>query len=191
MSLHKPFEEEWNRAKPLHKGQIAKYANARPKSVRVYQPSGSLRAILGGRPRQDAVRPVERQYWRDRVGGFVCKETEDIISESTNWDDLGYGWYVSGEPRHRIGDRIVFFDLPDGYVQLIEVVDTTRTPERTPDGQRFTAYRQVADSHRRRLGQTLWRKLKAASLISSKNDVRAAKKLRPHAFRQFCEVLGC
>ena len=187
-SLRKPFEEEWKLAKPLHREQIDKYANARPKSMRVFQPSMSLKAILGGRPRQ-AERSSDCQYWRDWVTGAVADKTEEIVSESTNWDERRYLWYSSWEPRHKRGDRILLFDFAACYVQLVEVVDTTRTPIRTPDGQQFTAYRQVAKTHRRKLGQPLWRKLKDSTSITSKSDAQAARKLTSAVFERLSEVI--
>jgi len=189
-SLHKPFEEEWGRAKPLHEEQIERYAKARPKNVTVFQPLISLTAILGSHRKVKEPKAV-RQYWRDWISGPVAEATEEIISDSTNWDDRGYMWYASQEPRHNRGDRILFFDFLSGYVHLEEVVATTRTPIRTPDGRQFTAYRQVAGSHQRKLKRSLWRNLRASSSGLSKGDVQVAKKMTQAEFERLRENLRC
>jgi HKD family nuclease len=156
--LEDAFEKDWQkrRAVPLTAEQIIKYAKARKSPVRQKgDTSGQLKKILGREPSHEKAitqdEPVD--YWRSFFSGFVKKRTENIIKETTNWDDRGYSWFSEGgPPPYRIGDRIFMFDFNGKHLDLFEVKDVTRTSIPTPDGRHFAAYTRVGKLGRRFLG---------------------------------------
>lgn len=191
--LNKHFHEEWEQAVPLSKERVDRYAKVRPQKVP--QPSIPLKDILGTvRKHERQPGPGENQhkpqFWRSYIDGYVSDATEQVIADRTNWDDKGYFWYSSGEPRHRDGDEIIMFDFNDGWVRLARVVDTTRTPNRTPDGRQFTAYTVVASSHRRRLDKPLRARLVSEGLLRRQSDAKRPKKLTPKTFAALSGHLG-
>lgn len=192
-SLHNHFEEEWKQATPLRRDLIDRYAKLRPK--RVSQPSIPLKEILGNiQTRERLSKPGEaatatQQFWRDYVTGAVAGETEQVIADETNWEKRGYSWYSSREPRHRVGDEIALFDSNDNWVRLVRVVATTRTPTPTPDGRRFTAYKVITKTHKRRLGKPLLKKLVNEDILRKQSDAKQQRKLTPKTFAAICEIL--
>jgi hypothetical protein len=94
-------------------------------------------------------------------------------------------------PCHKRGDRILLFEFNEGVVYMVEVVDTTEAPSSTPNGKYFTAFRQVANTHRRRMGRRMWQKLKASSSIVRKTDAQKERKLTRATFDRLCDILDC
>ena len=190
--LHRPFEDEWAAAFPLRVEQINRYDKFRPKTTHAAHSPIPLSKILGLRssPSGHSSYPShERQYWRVSTSGYVCKETEAVIGDTTNWDVRGYSWYTSNESRHQKGDRIVMFDLTDGWIVNAEIVDTCRTPKRTPDGQFFTAFQRVAGTPRKRISRKTWSALRRCGHIRNRQDVDTSKKLRELSFMRLWEAI--
>jgi HKD family nuclease len=188
-TAHKPFVEEWGQARPLTtSAQIALYAKARGKFVRPLPPPVSLNDILGTRR---TVRPEKgaQQHWRDWISGTATAKTERLISEATNWDSKGYLWYVSGEPRHSRGDRIILFDFDDNYVRIVRVMDRT-TMRRTPDGRHFTAYKQIPGTHRRKISKSLFLRLANSGLVCRKAEAQSARKVSARVWEKYAQALA-
>jgi hypothetical protein len=166
------------------------YAEARPKEIIFNKTSVPLSRILGAPLRPSAPLEHELQYWRTWITGFVSDETKQIIKESTTWEDKGHSWYSSGEPRHRVNDRVLIFDSPSGYVFGARIIATTRTPILTPDGRHFSAYKRIRGSHRRKIGKPLLKQLREAGLIRRKSDLESQRKVTEQIWCKYTEVLN-
>ena len=106
----------------------------------------------------DASPGAAPRYWRDHISGFARPRTEAVVSEETDWDRRGYGWYSSHSNVFERGDHILLFDQANGWAELVVVKDTTRTATPTPDGRHFVAHQRVRGWHRRRLNRNLWKR---------------------------------
>ncbi len=158
IELKGAFEKEWkHRAVPLSDDQIKRYIRTRFKSIKssAYTKS-QLKSILGTEPIHKKASSEPIRFWRDCITGFAAKRTEQIISETTNWDDKNYHWFsTGGNHPYQIQDCIFLFDQTNNHIRLVEVKDMTRTPIPTPDGRRFVAYKPLR-KYDRRLSQNLW-----------------------------------
>ncbi|MDX9704057.1 MAG: phospholipase D-like domain-containing protein [Candidatus Auribacterota bacterium] len=169
--LKKIFEKEWKyRAIPLSAEQIKKYQKVRSKLAYFKSFSRSeIKKILGTAPTHQKATPSlpnETEFWRDCITGYVKKRTEQIISETTNWDAKNYFWHsAGGKHNYRIKDRIFLFDKAESRLRLVEVTDIARIKISTPDGRNFIAYKDVR-GYGKRFSKTLWEALKKQGISS-------------------------
>lgn len=189
------FDDDWKeRAVPLDKGIIGRYSQSDSvNQQRARTKTLPLRSILGARTtsrRAKDERPESPvSFWRDSVDGYVSKQTEAVISSTTDWDERGYSWYSAGSHRFKPKDRILMFDFRKDFVQVVQVVGSTRTAVRTPDGVHFVAFKPVRGEKARRLTPARWRGLKAALGITRKSEFLARHKLSPERWSLAHEAL--
>lgn len=169
--LKKIFEKEWkHRAISLSTEQIKKYQKARSKSADFKSFSRSeIKKILGTALTHQKATPSltdETKFWRDCITGYVKKRTEQIISETTNWDARNYSWYSTGGKHHyRIKDRIFLFDKAESRLRLVEVTDIARIKISTPDGRSFVAFKHIR-GYGKKFSKTIWEALKKEGISS-------------------------
>lgn len=193
--LSATFDEDWeSRAVPLDEEIIGRYERSGyAKPQREAKKSVPLRSILGAGTTSRRAKEEPRQsppsFWRDHIDGYVSKQTEAVIASTTDWDERGYFWYSSGAHRFRRKDRILIFDFTDDKVKVVEVVDSTRTAVRTPDGVHFVAFRPVRGEKARRLTPAKWKGLKEALGFTRKSEGRIRRKLSPERWSLVREVL--
>src|SRR5579883_985288 len=102
------FEDDWeHRAVPLTAEQIVEYKKVRPEAPkRESCTKGQLAKILGTPPSHRGANKDDqgKDFWRDAIIGVVKKQTERIISATTDWDDRNYWWFSPGGPHpYKIG----------------------------------------------------------------------------------------
>jgi HKD family nuclease len=187
--LHGVFDDQWrNRAKPLQAVHIERYQKQRGTAARLPNSPVNVRKILKG-PAQRRSVVLDRRYWRVCVDGTLSAKAESLIRETTDWSvkDL---WYMStGGTKFSIGDRVVLFHLVDKWLRVWRVADTTHTPEPTPDGRDFAAFKPVPGVPRRRLTNARWRKLKKANLVPNRTSARRTRRISEDRFNRFLEML--
>jgi HKD family nuclease len=193
--LSEAFEEAWERqAVPLNEEIIGRYERSGyAKPQRAAKKSMPLRSILGTRTTSCRANEEQQQstpsFWRDHIHGYVSKQTEAVIASTTDWDQRGYYWYSSGAHPFKRKDRILIFDFTDDRVKMVEVVDSTRTAVRTPDGVHFVAFRIVRGEKSRRLTPARWKGLKEALGVTRRSDLRTRRKLSLDRWSMAREVL--
>jgi len=84
---------------------------------------------------------------------------------------------------------VILFDLSDGFLAVIEIKDTTLTPDRTPYGHPFAAYRRLRRFARCRLVKNSWKAIKTAGLLNRKDDAYQTRKLSKKRFGMFLDQL--
>lgn len=89
------------------------------------------------------------------------------MSEETDWDRKGYGWYSAYADTFERGGRPLPFDKANGWAEVAVVKDTVRTAPPTRDERHFVAYQRTRGRRRRRLGRGLWRTLADVGLAMS------------------------
>ncbi|MBN9519470.1 hypothetical protein J0H58_13260 [bacterium] len=185
------FDRHWDGlGEPLTAEITSKYERWRKEADPVPpHRSVPIRKILGGTPKKKQPVVQEARYWRTCITGYFAKETERVLKTATNWDERGLMYFSTWRPTFRVGDRVILFDLSDNFLGLIEIKDTTRTPERTPDGHHFAAYRQVKGFARRRLVKNRWKALKAAGLLRRKDDAYLTRKMAKERFDLYLDQL--
>jgi HKD family nuclease len=190
--LHGIFQRHWDtEAVQLSAEIIAEYERWRKQaginSKRVLVP---LRQILGKAKRKPS-QPTDlpQRYWRAWIDGTIDPKTEEVLKETTNWDKKGYSYFSTWKPAYRKGERVVLFDLNAKSVLVVQIITTTVTPVRTPDGRHFAAYRKVRGLPRRRLIRSRWQALKASGLLRRKADAYATKRLSAARYERFVENL--
>ncbi|MGE5296878.1 MAG: phospholipase D-like domain-containing protein [Solirubrobacterales bacterium] len=179
--MAKAFDNDWeHRAVPLTREQIVEYEKDR-ETVPAQKSftSKQLKTILGVSPshseaRADGQDPPER-FWRDCVTGIAAKRTQQVISDTTNWDEKGYSWYsLGGVHPYANGDRILLFDFYDERVRLVKVRGIAHTKVATPDGRHFVAYRPLAKAEWR-FSKGLWAALRDEGI--NRTTARKRRKL--------------
>jgi HKD family nuclease len=190
-AIHDPFEKHWrSKAKPLNAEIIASYETWRksnggtPRTASV-----PLRKILGSSPAYKPETIRERRFWCTPMDGTLSDETEAVLHETTDWDRRGLFYMSTWSPTYRSGDRVVIFDLGRSIVSVAEIVATTQTPQATPDGKHFAAYRRLQRIPQRRLIPKRWKSLKEAGLIRLKSDAHRGSRLSEKRFTAFVENL--
>jgi HKD family nuclease len=185
------FEKDWrHRSAQLNLEQIKRYeAHYRKWKSALRSVSVPLRKILQIKSsrKHDTVNPRVRRVWRYSVDGLVRARTEQIIHESTNWDDKGFLWIAAGAHKYQIGDRVLLFDFNDSYASIIEIKDTTEAA--TPDGRHFFAYSRVPRIPKRKLTKRFFDRLKSTGLISSRVDAHRRRKISEGKWSAFVEML--
>lgn len=178
--LQRAFEKDWkHRAVPLTDTRIKRYARCRRKpSTRQSYSRGQLREILGSEPVHEGALPEHEPivFWRDWVEGIASRPTQQLISNTTTWDERGYLWFAS-RTRHpcKIQDRMFLFDFNDKRLDLVEVEDITHTLVKTPDGRNFVAYKPLR-RYGRRFSKVLWTELRQEGI--PKIDARRLSKIK-------------
>lgn len=190
-AIHRVFEAEWERGRPLTKAIIERYEKARPSQAgRLLRAAIPLAKILGSRkPLPTERSTLEPRFWRAGITGFADDDTERAVEEETDWDEKGYLWFSTGGRKYQEKDRVVLFDLARGHVELIEVVRTTILTRLTPCGRKFAAYVRVRHSHSRRLGQAFWKRMRQHGRIMKKSDAEDDRKLTATRFSQLVDGL--
>jgi len=162
------FKEDWKYAVDLNEGQIQRYGQKRlRKSGRPALTSSELNDILGANPgHRIADEPQERPSMRRVALGRpeASEKSKRIVSETTDWDDRGYEWWVwDKKPKWRTGDNILLFDCLSECLSLIRLKAFAESKVRNPDGKYFVAYKEVP-RYKRRYTAKLWRELKAIGI---------------------------
>lgn len=175
------FDDDWQyRSVPLVAAQIERYAKVRSQDTQpnVYS-RVELGKILGEKPSHQEATTEKTQheaatFWRDSITGYVKKKTEQVIAQTTNWDDKNYWWFSTDSGhRYRIGDRIFQFSFPERRVTLVRVKDVARSTIATPDGRHFVAYTPVF-RRTKRFSKKLWSLLRSEG-IARKNARRRTR----------------
>lgn len=188
--LKRAFEKDWSRhhSVPLTSGLIKRYEKVR--QVHAFQKGifkGKLRDILGSRPSHGSASPQDEVngIWRDGIDYIVQKSTQNIINETTNWEERNYEWYCTGGPTpYNEGDKIYLFDFVDKLLRLVKVKDHQEI--RTKDGRYFVAFKQVRN-YSRRFSDRLWRQLKNMGI--GKRNAHKRRKVRNEAGEQLRIIL--
>jgi HKD family nuclease len=181
------FERAWEAAVPLRARHIERYEESRGETPVMSTPSIPVREILGSS--EFLVEPVERTYFRTSIEGYVAKDTNSILMETTDWGRRGYEYFNAPAERYNKRDRVILFDFTIKQVFLVEVIDFTRTPIATPDGRHFVAYRKLRGTRARRMVPTLWSALREAGLLASKTAAISDRKLSVKQWDEFRNLL--
>lgn len=186
------FDTHWTgKSVPLTADVVAKYtvwregAGGSPKHRSV-----PIKALLAGAKEEERTEPTEPRYWRTCVSGHFAEGTEDVLRRTTDWERRGHWYFSTGQTTFRPGDRVALFDTAAGFLELVQIVDATRTPVRTPDGWHFAAYRRVQRVARRKLVPNRWKALKDAGLLKKKGDAFLTRKLSAQTFEAYRDHLG-
>jgi HKD family nuclease len=190
LNLHGVFDRHWrSKSTPLSEEVLGRYEEWR---VSVEIPNVNrhvpISKILASAPKPKPERLKDRMFWHVCIDGHLSDETEALLKETTDWDKRGY-LYFAGWRALDSGDRVVLFDLTNKSVAVFEIKETTRTPQRTPDGIHFAAYRRVRGIPRRKLGPKRWKSLRSVGLIRLKADAYLIRKLSPKRFERFVQNL--
>lgn len=183
LEAYRIFNDDWKYACDLNKGQIQRYERKGPwKSGSPAYTSADLNEILRTKAEHHAAFSPhsESTTWRTAVTFEASKRSEQIVSESTNWDDRGYNWWVEGRKSPcRQGGKVCLFDCVSNCLLLVQVMDFADPKVRNADGTHFVAYKWVP-RYRRRLTPKLWRELKAIGISKvSARDSRRILKVGP------------
>ena len=162
------FKEDWEYAVDLNEGQIRRYGQKRSQKSRSLDLSSTeLNEILGAKlGHRTADEPQDQQsMWRVALSRTGASErSEQIVSETTDWDDRGYYWWVWGKKsKWRTGDNIFLFDSLSEYLSLVRVKAFAESKIRNHDGKHFVAYKEVP-GYKRRYTAKLWSELKAIGI---------------------------
>jgi hypothetical protein len=179
MGIGRAFDDNWeHRAVQFGDDQVALYEKRRPRVPRRENYSNAqLKEILGTclLPKPPSGNGPERRSWRDCTTGVADRQTQRIISATTDWDDKNYWWYSTGGVHpYRIDDHILLFDFYDQRVRLVKVKAIAHTEATTPDGRHFVAYRPLprAQWH---FSKELWSVLKGEGI--NRTNARERRKL--------------
>jgi HKD family nuclease len=193
-TMTQAFEDDWqHRSVPLVARQIEQYSRLRPQDTqaRVYSRT-ELAKILGDKPSHREATAEKTQaegvdLWRDCITGYVKKRTEQVIAQTTNWDDKNYWWFGADSAHpYKIGDQVFQFDFPDRRLRLVRIKDVARTTIRTPDGRHFIAY--LPDFRRtRRFSKKLWTLLQSEGI--NRKNARRRTKLSPRKAKRLEALL--
>ncbi|HLM72655.1 MAG TPA: phospholipase D-like domain-containing protein, partial [Polyangiaceae bacterium] len=177
------FERAWKAATPLRAPHIERYEELRGETLAMSTPNIPVREILGRS--ELLVEPIERAYFRASLEGYVAKDTNSILMETTDWGKRGYEYFNAAAERYNKRDRIIFFDFTVDQIFIVEVIDLTRTPIATPDGRHFVAYRKLRGTKARRMVPTLWSAFRESGLLTSKAAARSDRKLSLKQWDEF------
>ncbi|MBM4136461.1 MAG: hypothetical protein FJ241_06470 [Nitrospira sp.] len=180
LKLNQAFEKDWKyHSVSLSDAQIRRYEKyhreSKEKSKLISIP---LRKILGEKTihqKGEVLINKSITFWRDCITGFVKKQTEQIISQQTSWDEKNYIWYSAGKHKYKINDELLMFDFADNFASLVKITDTTEI--NTPDGRYFVAFKQLKNTQRKLLKKPLWDRLKSLCIIRNRNDANNYRKL--------------
>lgn len=186
--FHRVFEDEWQGAKPLQAIHIARYQKQRGRNARPPTNSIRIREILKGTVKRTPS-ITNKKYWRDHIDGFMLQKTEDHLRKTTNWDAKGYGYFSTGGTKYNIGDRIILFDFTDKWLRVLEVVDITRTPDPTPDGRNFVAWKFVPRISKRKLNDARWKKFIEAGLLAKRSSAKSTRSISKDRYDEFVRLL--
>lgn len=192
--LHKPFERHWDsNSQPLSDEILGKYQAWRIENeVSHFRRTVPIRSILSApaRKRRSVSDQRERSHWQTWVNCKLSDGTLSLLAETTDWDKRGYSYFNTWKPIYSIGDQAILFDLGSRWLSAVEIVDTTTTPVRTPDGKHFAAYRLIKGIPYRRLVSNRWKSLKSAGLLKRKDDAYRARRLTKEKFDLFIANLN-
>ena len=190
--LHDVFEKNWQkRGTPLDERIVAEYRSWQQKQDPHVRRSVPLKQILGRRRGSDLssqYRP--QQFWRLSCTGTLHTATVTLLEELTDWDERGLETLSTFTAQVRAGDEAVMFDTQSAWLSLVQIVEDTQTPKRTPDGRYFIGYRVRPKSIRKRLTAALWKNLRHANLIRTKTGAQFMRRLPEQKYRLFEELLS-
>jgi HKD family nuclease len=191
--LHAIFNRQWDtRAKPLSGIDLNAYEEWRKVAdVQAQHRKVPLRAILGNYSSDSKTEHIRtaRRLWRFCFASNLDARSIEIVSRYTDWEQRGYEYFSAAKPIYQDGDRFVLFDLSDRTLTVNEVLASTRTPEPTPAGYHFFAYRRVPRTRLRRLLRKRWAELKAANLLSHKEQIFRDKTISQTEFDRYLAFL--
>ncbi len=188
----KVFEKTWaNRATPLDKRIVDDYRGWHQKQECPPRRSVPLKQILGER---DKFAPASdhrpQRFWRLSCTGTLQDTTINLLEELTDWDKRGLETLSTFTAQVRAGDEAIMFDTQSGWLSLVQILDDTQTPKRTPDGRFFIGYRIRPKSIRKRLTPALWKRLRQANLIQTKAGAQVMGRLPEQTYQLFKELLS-
>lgn len=113
-----------------------------------------------------------------------------LLAEINSWHQHSWLYMNAWKPVYKIGDKILLFNFLEKVIQLVEVVDITKTPKRTSDGRHFVAYKISHEIPQRRMTPKRWKSLKQAGLIQRKGDAYFSRKIGVNTFGRFLNSLN-
>jgi HKD family nuclease len=189
-TVHGLFSKHWeHRSVPLT-GAIVEAYGRWHKSFRgsLTKPKLPLKSILGKqRSAPDTALP-QASFYQTFISRYLSDATEDLLAKTTNWDKRGYQ-YLNDSKSYKIGDLVIIFDFTSEQIQVAEIVDTTRSPVRTPDGLDFAAYKLARGISVRSWTKSRQASLKSDRLILRKSDAKTNRKLSAKKFDAFVNNL--
>jgi HKD family nuclease len=191
LELRRVYEQHWNdKSIELTDEIVTKYEDWRKEAGLIFKTrSVPIRKILGAERSKRPEATAQVRYWRYCIDGHLEDETVDLLGRTTDWDRRKYEYFSTWRPSFQPGDKVIVFDLSANRIEAIEIKNTTKTPERTPDGSHFAAYRTIKGYARRLLVQNRWKALKAAGLLKRNTDAEHPKRLSKVRFDLFLEQL--
>ncbi len=193
--IHQVFEKNWkHESVELTKSIIDRYEFQYKKYGKLFKSVRiPLKQILGkqkARSQQaESIKAVETRFFRASLKGACDKSTVKYLSEKkSSWDKKGYS-YFSQAKSFQIGDEVVLFDFTENRIKLVRIVDTIRTPNRTPDGIYFAAYKMLKRVKIRKWTKSRRASLKSDGLIKSFSDADSERKLSAKKFLALIENL--
>ena len=189
--LNQAFEKDWEHySVALSDAQIRGYEEyhreSKEKSKLISIP---LQKILGKKTiHQKGEVSIDKSnaFWRHYITGFVKKQTKQIISQQTNWDEKNYNWYCAGKHKFKNNNGLLMFDFADNFASLVKIMETTEV--NTPDGRYFVAFKQLGNTQRKRLKKTLWDSLKSLGIIKNRNDANNYRKLSQRKWEMLKDI---
>ena len=191
VELRRVYDRHWNqKSTGLTDTIVAAYEAWWKEAGQVFKRrSVPIKEILGAQLSNGPKLPAQVRYWRCCIDGHLEDETMDLLVRTTDWDRRKYEYFSTWRPTYNPGDKAILFDLTAGQIEAIEIRDTTKTPERTPNGSHFAAYHRIRGYSRRRLVPNRWKALKAAGLLKRKIDAEQTRRLSQARFSLFLEQL--
>lgn len=183
--LCEPFERHWqHKSFSISSDWLAKYKSWRSEDgVRV--PTSKVpKRLFRSQETEERTPPAPTSFHRTYITGELSDETEDVLSEATDWQQKGYDYFTDGRT-YSIGDRVVFFDFLESKIKLIQITDFTITPHKTADGTHFAAHKLINGIPVRKFSRQRWASLKTDALIHSKAKAQRSQKISPATFDAF------
>ena len=193
--LRKLFDEHWeSRAEQISDDLLSRYEEQRTEAGAGHRKSISISSIFGRKHKpKPEVKLRAPRYWRTCVNGYLSEETVSLLSETTNWDRKGWLYLSAWNTSFFRGDLVLVFDIngtsKGTSLYVAEIVDTTTTPVRTPDGTHFAAFKRLKKYDLRKLVPNRWKMLKADGLLKRKDDADYTKRISIATFERFVENL--
>lgn len=190
--LHKLFDEHWElQAEQVSDDCISSHEKQRAELGTGHRKSISISSILGRKHKpKPEVKARTPRYWRTCLNGYLSEETVSLLNETTNWDRKGWLYLSAWNTSFSRGDLVLVFDIKDTSLYVAEIMDTTPTPVRTPDGTHFAAFKRLKKHGLRKLVSNRWKMLKADGLLKRKDDADYTKRISIATFERFVENLN-
>jgi HKD family nuclease len=190
--VHGPFGTYWDKqSQVLTKEIVARYSQWRGQQPTSPSRSVPLARILGKAVETDehADSARRKRCWRLSKVGSMGVATEDLLAKITDWDEKEYETLSTHTSRIRPGDRAIMFDCQARQLSVVEIMEHVETPDKTPDGRHFIAYRAARFSTRKRFTPRLWAVLREKKIVTSETAAEFIHTLPEKAYRAAEELL--